>query len=84
MSSNTYIIFTGVTPFTITLARSAIISFPQPVVKVHFQLFIKNPSDKFKYMAYIEPLHYLSWFFIGIFCIITPLFLYFANNMSKM
>ena len=74
------IIFTAVTAFTVTLARSAVVSFPQPIVQIHYQLFIKNPTGTFNYMAYIEPLHYLSWIVIGFFCIVTPLFPYMMTN----
>ena len=60
------------TDFTVTRARSDVITFAQPITQIYHSLFIQNPSGTFNYMAYIEPLHYLSWVFVGVFCIVTP------------
>jgi hypothetical protein len=46
-------------------------------------LFIKNPAGTFNYMAYIEPLNYLSWFFIFFGCILAPLILYWTLRYFK-
>ena len=35
-------------------------------------LFVKNPSETFNYLAYIEPISYLSWAFIILFCALVP------------
>ena len=68
--------FLAVQGLSITLERSSVISFTQPLIYIYYQLFIKNPIGTFNYVAYIEPLRTFSWIFIGIFCITTPPFLY--------
>ena len=60
------------TDFTVTRARSDVITFAQPITQIYHSLFIQNPSGTFNYMAYIEPLHYLSWIFVGVFSVVTP------------
>ena len=55
------IIDIGVTDFTITKERNEVISFTVPITDIYHSLFIKNPSDAFNYMAYIEPMHWLAW-----------------------
>ena len=60
------------TDFTVTRARTEVMSFAQPITQIYHSLFIQNPAGTFNYMAYIEPLHYLAWIFIGVFCIVTP------------
>ena len=42
------------------------------MAQIHFQLFIKNPETTINYQVYSEPLHYITWLLIGIFCIIMP------------
>ena len=64
------------TDFTVTRARSDVITFAQPITQIYHSLFIQNPSGTFNYMAYIEPLHYLAWVFLGIFCLVTPPFMF--------
>ena len=60
------------TDFTVTQERSAVMTFASPITQIYHSLFIKNPTETFNYMAYIEPLHYLSWVFVGVFCTVTP------------
>ena len=75
--SNTFEIFPpAVTGMTITIARGQVVSFLQPIVSVSHGLFIKNPTGDFNYLAYIEPLKNIAWLFIGLYWIITPVFLY--------
>ena len=62
--------------FTVTRARSEVITFAQPITQIYHSLFIQNPSGTFNYMAYIEPLHYLAWIAVGTFCLVTPPFMF--------
>ena len=64
------------TDFTVTRARSEVITFAQPITQIYHSLFIQNPSGTFNYMAYIEPLHYLAWIAVGTFCLVTPPFMF--------
>jgi ABC-type amino acid transport substrate-binding protein len=36
----------AVTDFTVTMARSSVITFAQPITQIHHRLFIKNPSGE--------------------------------------
>ena len=69
----------GVSPFTVTLARSQVVSFSQPILQADHRLFIKNPLGNFNFQAYNEPLEDLAWVFVGLFCLFTPPFLYLAT-----
>ena len=66
----------GATDFTVTAARSEVITFALPITQIYHSLFIQNPSGTVNYMAYIEPLHYLAWTAVGTFCLVTPLFMF--------
>ena len=57
----------GVSPFTVTLARSQVVSFSQPILQADHRLFIKNPLGNFNFQAYNEPLHNLAWVFVDYF-----------------
>ena len=59
------------TDFTVTHERSAVMTFATPITQIYHALFIKNPAEKFNYMAYVEPMHWLSW--VGIFVLILTL-----------
>ena len=39
-------------------------------------IFIKNPTNVYNYVAYLEPMAYLSWVIVVVFLIFTPPFLY--------
>ena len=65
-------------PLTVNEARLAFCSFTTPLELSFQSLFIKNPSETFNFVAYIEPMHYLAWAFVIIFSIVTPPFLYLA------
>lgn len=66
------------TDFTITHERSAVMTFGEPITQIYHKLYIKNPSGRPNYTAYLEPFHYLSW--IGLVCMIiaTPPLIYLA------
>ena len=66
------------TDFTVTLARSEVITFLTPIVQYYHVLFIKNPTETYNYMAYIEPLHWLAWLVIIIFVLFACPVLWFA------
>ena len=72
-------IFSAITDFTVTMERSAVMTFAQPITQIYHSLFIKNPTGTFNYVAYIEPLQYMSWIGIGLFVILTPPFMYFST-----
>ena len=62
----------AVTDFTVTMERSPYISFSSTIQTYYHTLFIKNPSETFNYLAYLEPLHHLSWTFVALFCTLVP------------
>ena len=64
------------TDFQVTHARSKVITFAQPIRETYHSLFIQNPSNTLNYMAYVEPLHYLAWMLVGMFCLVTPIFIF--------
>ena len=66
----------GVTDFTVTRERSEAITFAMPITQIYFSLFIKNPVGTYNFLAYMIPLHNLSWVGIAIFALIVPVFLY--------
>ena len=73
-------IISATTDFTVTLERSAVMTFANPITQIFHSLFIKNPTGTFNYMAYIEPLHYKGWIMIVVFCILTPPFLHITTQ----
>ena len=67
-----FLSFPAVIAFTVTRARSEAITFAQSILQIPHGVFIQNPSGTLHYMAYIEPMHYLAWIVIGLFCVLTP------------
>ena len=65
-------ILLAVTDFTVTKERSPYISFSQPLQTYYHTLLIKNPSETFNYLAYLEPLHHMSWAFVALFFTLVP------------
>jgi hypothetical protein len=55
-----------------TVERSSVISFSHPLTEVYHSVFIKNPVGTYNFGVYTEPLAYVSWFAIIIFCIAVP------------
>ena len=68
--------------FALTLERSTAVSYPQSIVEVYYQLFIKNPTGSYNYLGYVYPLRYYSWIFVGLFLLWTPPFLYLTSKHS--
>ena len=79
MTNFVLIYITGVADFAITQARSEVVSFAHPMGKLHCSLFIQNPSGSLNYMAYIEPMNYMTWLSVGLCCILTPFILFLSN-----
>lgn len=68
---------------TITIERSQVISFGEPITEIFHSLFIMNPSDGLNMNAYIEPLHFTAWISIGIFCFLLPLFMHLSSRKES-
>ncbi|XP_059085628.1 glutamate receptor 2-like [Tigriopus californicus] len=66
----------AVTDFTVTVERSLVISFTEPITQIYHSLFIKNPTGTPHYTAYIEPLHWMVWLTLAFFIFFIPLILY--------
>ena len=66
--------------FTVTVARSRVLTFAIPIAQIYHSLFIQNPSASYNAMAYIEPLHYLSWIILLVFILLVPPFLFFTTR----
>ena len=62
-------------PLGVSQARSEVVSYSVPLNTEYFQFYIKNPEGATNFQAYSEPLHYVTWIFIVIFCFILPPFL---------
>ena len=71
------------TDFTVTRARSDVITFAQPITQIYHSLFIQNPSGTFNYMAYIEPMKNMAWLMIAVFCLFAPLVLFFTTRLGN-
>jgi hypothetical protein len=54
------------------MERSAVMTFAHPITQSYHSLFIKNPTEAYNLNAYTDPLHYLSWIVVFIFCVCTP------------
>ena len=78
------LIISAIASFTITLARSQVVTFGHPIDFVHDSLFIKNPSGILNLMAYFEPYTFTSWLFIGVLCLITSTILFFVVRYGIM
>ena len=66
------------TLFAVTKERSTVVAFTDTISESYHSLFIKNPAETFNLMAYIEPMHSLTW--IGLFVLLAtvPPLLYLA------
>ena len=66
------------TLFAVTEERSTVMTFTNTISESYHSLFIKNPAETFNLMAYIEPMHWLTW--IGLFVLLAtvPPLLYLA------
>ena len=56
---------------SVTHQRSTVITFADAIQFEFSSLFIKNPSENYNILAYIEPMHWLVW--VGIFVLLATL-----------
>lgn len=68
------------TDFTVTMERSAVMTFANPITQIYHSLFIKNPTETYNYTAYTEPMHWLSWVILLVFIGLVPPFLWFNTR----
>ena len=59
------------TRFSVTHQRSTVITFADAIQFEFSSMFIKNPSENYNILAYIEPMHWLVW--VGIFVLLATL-----------
>ncbi len=71
------------TDFTVTIERSAVMSFLNPITQIYHSLFIKNPSDSYNFQAYIEPMHWLAWVILLVFIALVPPFLWLTTRFPE-
>ena len=62
--------------FMVTQQRSTVITFASPISDFYSSLFIKNPTEIFNIMAYIEPMQLLAWVGVFVFLATVPPLLY--------
>ena len=46
----------GITDFTVTKARTAVITFSEPLIEYFHSVFIKRPNEGLHFTAFTEPL----------------------------
>ena len=66
----------GVTDFTVTEARSEVITFSEALIEYYHSVFIKRPNEGLHITAYTDPLRMYSWSMISVFCLVSPVFLF--------
>ncbi len=70
-----HLFIAAVTDFTVTMERSEVITFSEPITQIYHGLFVRNPSERPNYSAYTEPLHWHVWAVISLFVLAAPLVL---------
>ncbi|XP_059085839.1 glutamate receptor ionotropic, kainate 5-like [Tigriopus californicus] len=73
----------AITDFTVTVERSLVITFAEPITQIYHSLFIKNPTGTPHYMAYVEPLHWMVWGTLGLLILFTPPVLYLSASFGS-
>ena len=61
---------------TQTTVRELATDWTIPLFMSSQSIFIKYPSGKFNFTAYLEPVKTISWVIIVVFLLISPLFLF--------
>ena len=61
-----------------THARSAVMTFAEPITQIYHSIFIKNPAGRPNYTAYTEPFNYLTWITLVCFIAATPILVFVA------
>ena len=62
----------AIAAFSVTGARSQVVTFGYPIAVAYNSLFIKN-HQALNLMAYFEPYLFTSWLFLGAFCLLTSI-----------
>ena len=75
-SVNHNLFLTAVTDFTITEARSEVISFSNSIDDIFHVVFIQNPIAAYNYYAYTSPLANAAWLMFLLWTLLTPPILY--------
>ena len=68
----------GATEFTVTQERSTVMTFATPITEIYHSFFVKNPAETFNFLAYIEPMHWLTWVSMLVLLATMPPLLYLA------
>ena len=67
---------TAAAAFSVTIARSEVITFMQPLAVTKKRLFIQNPKQTFNFLAYTQTITNTAWIVIAVTVVVTPFFLY--------
>ena len=62
--------------FTVTEARSKVISFSTSIDDIIHAVFIQNPTVSYNYAAYTSPLADATWLMFLMWALVTPPILY--------
>ena len=73
----------AITAFAVSRARATVVDFSETITESYSALFIKNPAGTFNYLAFAEPLKYMSWLFVGLFCFLAPPFLFITTRFGN-
>ena len=74
------ILIPAATDFTVTQERSVVMTFANPITQIYHAIFIQNPAETYNFMAYIEPLHYMSWVGVCLVILGGPPLLHFTQK----
>ena len=62
--NNNQLYLIAVTDFTITQARSTVMTFSTPMDQIYNSIFFPNPSNSLSYFAYLNPFANNSWYML--------------------
>ena len=75
--------FSAIAPFGVSIARSKVVTFSETIeMSPGSALFVKNPLGTFNFKAYFDPLTFMSWIFVGLFCILTPISIFATSRFG--
>ena len=75
----------AIAPFGVSIARSKVVTFSETIeMSPGSALFVKNPLGTFNFKAYFDPLTFMSWIFVGLFCILTPISIFATSRFGPM
>ena len=63
-------------PIAMSVERSSVITPTYPFFHAKSQIFIENPKNAINYAAFTEPLQWTAWLMVGVFALLSPIFLY--------